>query len=199
MSSIAHVLLVPGWDAAAPSASSPSSASGLSACKRGTKSVRACRREPDDRADRHLKSEDVAHQLGHLALGEPINPHQHRDDGIHRRSERARGDALWQLAHRPVVAQPAVERVLRVLRDNRLDGRQLEHLMSMRFSVLAMQEPRAHLALLRDTGNTLVDLFRGHQHALVPLVPWLCPRLAPRRRLLRPCLHPGTVAGRRLR
>ena len=74
-----------------------------------------------------------------------------------------------------MVAQPAVERVLLVLRDNRLDGRQLEHLMSMRFGVLAVQKPRAHLALLRDTGNNLLDLFRRHQHAFVSPVPWLSP------------------------
>ena len=77
-----------------------------------------------------------------------------------------------------VAAQPAVERVLLVLRDDRLDGRQLEHLMSMRFGVLAMQQPRARLALLRDTGNDFVDLFRRHQGTLVPLVPWLSPWLA---------------------
>ena len=74
-----------------------------------------------------------------------------------------------------MVAQPAVERVLLVLRDNRLDGKQLEHLMSMRFGVLAVQKPRAHLALLRDTGNNLLDLFRRHQHAFVSPVPWLSP------------------------
>ena len=119
---------------------------------------------PNDRADRHRKSEDVAHQLGHLALGEAINPHQHRDDGIHCRSERARGDAFWQFAHCPVVAQPAVERVQLVLRDNRLDGRQLEHLMSMRFGVLAMQEPGARLVIDVDARSLLVILVPAREH-----------------------------------
>ena len=154
---------------------------------------------PDDRADRHLKSEEIARQFGHLALGEPINTHQHGDDRIHRRSERASGDAFWQLAHRPVVAQPAVERVLLVLRDDRLDGRQFEHLMSMRFGVSTVKEPGTFIALLRDTGNDFVDLFRRHQDTLVPLVPWLSPWLASLRRLLRSRLHPGTIAGGRLR
>lgn len=102
-------------------------------------------------------------------------------------------------AHRPVVAQPAVERVLLVLRDDRLDGRQFEHLMSMRFGVSTVKEPGTFIALLRDTGNDFVDLFRRHQDTLVPLVPWLSPWLASRRRLLRSRLHPGTIAGGRLR
>ena len=103
------------------------------------------------------------------APGVPLSPRS-PGTGPRQRGRRARRDALWQFAHRPLVAQPTVERVLLVLRYNRLDGRQFEHLMSMRFGVLAMQQPRARLALLRDTGNNLLDLFQRHQERLVPLV-----------------------------
>ncbi len=44
---------------------------------------------PNHGADRHLQAEEVTYQLWNLALGQPVNPHQDRDDGIHRRSERA--------------------------------------------------------------------------------------------------------------
>jgi hypothetical protein len=50
--------------------------------------------------------------------------------------------------------------------------------MTMRLGVSTVKEPGAFIALLRDTGNNRLDLFRRHQNALVPLVPWF-PRLAP--------------------
>ena len=77
----------------------------------------------NDRADRHLQSENVAHQLGDLALGQSVNPHQDCDDGIHGRAKCARGDAHWQLTHGSMAAQTAAKRVLLILGDNGLDGR----------------------------------------------------------------------------
>ena len=71
--------------------------------------------------------------------------------------------------------------------------------MTMRLGVSTVKGPGAFIALLRDTGNNLVDLFRRHQDALMPLVPRLFPRFAPRSRLLRSRLYTGTIAGRRLR
>jgi hypothetical protein len=152
-----------------------------------------------DRADRHLPSEKVAHPLGHLALGQAVNPHEYCDDGIDRRAECARGDACWQLAPRSMTAPTAAKRVLRILGDDGLDGGQLEHWMTMRLGVSTVKEPGTFIALLRNTGNDLVDHRRRHQHALVSLVPWLSTWLASRRRLLRSGFRTGTIAGGRLR
>jgi hypothetical protein len=98
-----------------------------------------------------------------------------------------------------MTAPTAAKRVLLILGDDGLDGGQLEHLMTMRLGVSTVKEPGTFIALLRDTGNDLVDLLRRHQHALVSLVPWLSTWLASRRRLLRSGFRTGTIAGGRLR
>lgn len=154
---------------------------------------------PNHRTDRHLQTEEVTHQLGNLALRQTVNTHENRDDGIHSRPERARGDAFRQLARRPMTAQTAINGVLLILGDHGLDRGQLEHLMSMRLRVTAVQESIACVTLLWNAGNDLVDLLWRHQDPLMPFVPWLSTWLAPRPCLLRSRFHTRTIAGGWLR
>src|SRR5687768_4580689 len=140
-----------------------------------------------DRAHTHRHTKEIIHHPSRGALGQAIRPRTERHGGMDAGAIGATGNPLWPGRPRRLAAGWATQLMPLILGHHRLDGRNLQDLMTKRRRIISCEAGVAAGALIRLEHHYLIDLFYRDQGARMTSVARLAATTTLTARAFGPC------------